>query len=516
MPSLIAKLKILILAVVLLFAGIATNTAHGSGEWLRLSSEHFDLLSCAPERESKILLIRLEQFRATFFALFPQARTYYKRPYIIVFDSPEQFSAHLPLYKGKSRENVAGIFMESPVSSRIILQNATIFEGLRTVYHEYVHSLVEAMGLRPPLYINEGLAEVFSTFSSRRETVTLGTAPSWHLRALRESKWLPFETVFTVDTNSPYYNETKHARMFYAQSWVFMHYIICGQNTGLMKADRLDVFTNLCETPGVSTADALQQAFGLNQKKLSRTLKSYAGGGRYTVVNRKVPVGSILKQITSKPADSLEHEMELITVKGRTDRAHDAEFQLLQLSERNPKNPRIYELLAEVRAAGNNPAAAHEYWRKAVENNSTNPLAYVWFLRSSREVENSSLKRIMPGFVSTELRKLVDRALELAPDCMEAYELLAMIESQSPEIRVEKINKVLEALSSMRHRSKTYHALAIIYWRLKRYADAEAVIKVMSVDPRTDYKAKRAAREVLREIARETGKPVPAPLPPKI
>jgi hypothetical protein len=117
---------------------------------------------------------------------------------------------------------------------------------------------------------------------------------------------------------------------------------------------------------------------------------------------------------------------------------------------------------------------AADYWRKAAENSTVNPLVYVSLLHSyySNSVVPLPLDYTMPDAMCAEYKKLVDRALELAPDCMEAYELLAMIESQSRAIRTKEMNKVIDSLPAMRDTAKTYLALAIIYWRLKKSASS--------------------------------------------
>jgi hypothetical protein len=56
-------------------------------------------------------------------------------------------------------------------------------------------------------------------------------------------------------------------------------------------------------------------------------------------------------------------------------------------------------------------------------------------------------------------------------------------------------------------------ALATVYWRLKRYDDAEAALKVLSADPKSTCEMKRCARDLERRIAKETGREVPPPLP---
>lgn len=369
------------------------------------------------------------------------------------------------------------------------------------------------MGLRPPLYLNEGLAEVYATFTTGKEGGIIGRANPRHIELLRVEKWLPIPALFAVDHKSKYYTETNHANVFYAQSWLLAHYMIFGNNDNRVTLKKLDVFLDLCETPGLSMADAFKQAFGMDYAQLERALRDYRKRGSYTTVTSPVPTKSIRKQITANPANPLERDIELAGFKWRGRQSIEAEFLLLQLLEKNPKNPRIYEILAEIKSYQREIPAADDHWARAVENNSFNPMAYISLLRSFYRKSEFSLKYIMPDAMCAEYRRLVDRALELAPDSMEAHELLAIIESQSPQIRAGEMNRVLSALSSMRERTITYLALAVTYWRLKQYKNAEAVIKALLADPKATHAQKRMARDVLREVAKETGREIPPPLP---
>ena len=56
-----------ILALTIMLCATMPGSLHGADKWLRLSSENFDMLSCTSERESREMLVQLEQFRTTFF-----------------------------------------------------------------------------------------------------------------------------------------------------------------------------------------------------------------------------------------------------------------------------------------------------------------------------------------------------------------------------------------------------------------------------------------------------------------
>ena len=516
------------------FASAGAPAARGAEKWFRLKSENFDMLSCTSQRESRELLVKLEQFRATFFRFFPRNRAHYKRPLIVVFDKQKQFTPYLP---ASVPRDVAGIFAEGALESRIVMLNSAIEQGLYTIFHEYVHSIVSDMGLRLPLFANEGLAEAYATFHVSGDVVRVGYAHSGHVLTLKMHDWLPFGDFFSAGQTSKYFKEKHLARRFYAQSWLLMHYMVFGRTDGLVTTGKLDKFISLCENSGtrasMSVAGAFKQAFGLDYQALEAELRDYVSHGRYFTRTFSIPAKPIREKITARPATELERDIELAGLKWQVAKSYQARSRLAQLLESNPGNPRVFEILAGAaiqqdqfsvaasplpdagqfkrgladggHARNNFPDVRREadgFLRKAVENNSTNPLVYVWLLRSLTLYGQLLMPDyIAPDYTSEEYRRLVDRALELAPDCMEACEMLALIEAQSQKPRIKEVNKVLKALPDMREKTKTLFALASTYKRLGDHESAAAALNRLLADPKATDIEKRNARGLLSEVA---------------
>lgn len=509
-------------------------------KWLRLTSGHFDMLSCTNERDSKQMLVELEQFRAFFFTLFPAGRAHDMRPLIIVFNTRRQIEDYSPLQSAcncgglpgakfgiglkptepqpssQQVKKINGVFLPGLLENRIAMVNDQIEQGLRTIFHEYVHALARArMPGKIPIWFNEGLAEVYSSFEARGDNIKFGLAHEGHVLRLRRTPLIPLNTFFAVDASSKYYNENDKMNIFYAQAWLMMHFILCGKNDAAITSKNLQKFITMYDRPDIPAQTAFEESFGMSYKNLERLLNGYLNSGKYTTVSTKLSANPFKEKITCRPATDMERDMELESLRRRVRNDANAEYKLLQMHEKYPDDPRICEIFAEIKMSERNMDAAANYRRKAIEKNTQNALVYVWHLRDEFRGSNYPLDYILPDERCAEYRRLVDKALELAPDCMEAYELLATVESLSAKMRIPEINTVLQALQHMREKSKTYLALATAYWRLKRYNDAEAVIAVLSKDPKTTSNEKRRAHEILRRIAKETGKPPPPPLPGK-
>lgn len=501
--------------VTALIAGavIFGTSARAAEKWLRLKSANFDMLSCGNERDSTQMLVELEQFRTFFFSLFHAGRAHDIRPLIFVFSNQKQFEKYAPrLPNGKAKE-LSGIFLNSFTEHRIAMVYQKDGGELGTIFHEYVHALVQARvsgGI--PLWFNEGIAEVYSTFEVKGDDIKFGKAHGDHVFRLQNTPLIPLSTFFAVDHDSPYYNEELKMNAYYAQAWALMHFIVCGQNSGAATGDSLQKFIDLYDKPGVTAQEAFEQAFGMDYKTLEGLLRKYMNTGRYRTVVGKVPAKSIREKITMRPATQAECDVELAGLLWRVHMSPHSEFALRQMQEKYPDEPRLHEIFAEIKMLASEPGDAAEYHRKAIEKDSRNALVYVWRLRDEFRGANYPLGYVLPQERCEQYRSLADKALELSPDCMEAYELLAMVESLSEKMRIAEINKVLKALPHMRERTKTYLALATVYWRLKRYEEAETVILTLNAVSNPDYHEKWMAHELLRRIAKDSGKPPPPPM----
>jgi tetratricopeptide (TPR) repeat protein len=156
---------------------------------------------------------------------------------------------------------------------------------------------------------------------------------------------------------------------------------------------------------------------------------------------------------------------------------------LLQLAERDNKAARPYEILAAYTLVkGRDRRQAESYWEKAVERGSTN--AYVYLQLAKRELRgimgNPSLDYRVPSPVCEQIRKSLDRAVELRPDYMEAWESLAQLEAFSEKPRGVVINQVQAILPRMRNKANALTALAIIRWRIDDLDTCRAMLVAAS------------------------------------
>ena len=68
-----------------------------------------------------------------------------------------------------------------------------------TAVHEFVHLLVARSGTKLPLWLNEGLAELYSNLEPQGKTVHVGKLIPGQVLRLRETKWIPLDKLTEAD-----------------------------------------------------------------------------------------------------------------------------------------------------------------------------------------------------------------------------------------------------------------------------------------------------------------------------
>jgi hypothetical protein len=96
----------------------------------------------ASERSSIKMLVQLEQFREFFLRTMSKGRVYDPRPLIFVFDTDKQYNPFQRRGPDGKEEPSDGLFLGGS-KPRILMKNDYIEQGLRTIFHEYTHSLVK-------------------------------------------------------------------------------------------------------------------------------------------------------------------------------------------------------------------------------------------------------------------------------------------------------------------------------------------------------------------------------------
>jgi len=430
----------------------AASPASAADKWISVRSPHFLLVGNASESRIRRLASDLEQCRAAFAMLLPAAgRQSSVNTTVVVFKDDPSFMPFKPLYKGKPG-NVAGYFMGGTDQNFIALNGA--IDTPTVIYHEFVHSLAAQATSRLPAWVNEGLAEFYSTFqsSSNGMTVDLGRPVLSHVQLLQQRTLMPLSNLLAVSRDSPDYNEESKQGMFYAQSWALMHYLFVGK--GGSRRPQLQEYLKLVAGGG-SIDESFRSAFQTDYAGLERELFDYLrlftmGYYRVSLAERiaddRVARGSPLSegQAASYRGDLLQH----------MGRDEEAEKELSAAIALDPALPGPYLSMGVLRLREKKDKDALELFAKAAQSSSADARAHLLYAgllqrtadEDSQDNQDSQDARKRKLEIA---RTHLKQAITLSPSAVDAYPLLGYIaltlrtELQETEAALRKASELV-------------------------------------------------------------------------
>jgi tetratricopeptide (TPR) repeat protein len=452
------------------------STVQAKDNWISVRSRNFLLIGNAGEKDVRKVATRLEQFRDVFTRLFSTAKFTSPVPTtVIVFKS---MSSYKPFNLG----NNAGYFQKGEDVNYITLTTELSAQNpYSVIYHEYVHLLVDNTSGNVPAWFNEGLAEYYSSFDIEEDRKAhLGELIPYHLEALRQEKLLPLRTLFTVDHDSPYYNESGKRGVFYAESWALVHYLILGNNG--QRVPQLGKFLQLIKAD-VAIDEAFKQAFQMEVETLEKELKKYIEGHTFKMqvatFEHKLEFDSELK---TAPLTEAEAEAYLGDLLLHTNRLQDAEVRLRQALTLDPKMTKARASLGILRARQGDFGEAKKNLQEAVADDSNNYLAHYYYAYAlSREgMDTNSFVRSYPPETMATMRAELKRAIELSPTFPGSYSLLAFVNMISGEQLDDSINLLKHALALAPGRQDFDLMLAQIYLRQEKFDLARQALEPLT------------------------------------
>src|SRR5947209_3187830 len=252
--------------------------------WTEVRTPHFVLMTDAGEKKGREVGLRFEQMRSVFGTLLQRAKINIPVPtQIIAFRNHSEIEKYSGLFKGKPVE-VAGFFQAGDDRNFIAidLSDPNPYE---VVFHEYAHMLLNANYPRTQVWFDEGFAEYFSSTQITNKEVAVGGVHEGHAFLLNSSQWMPLTDLFRVTPGSRVYNENSdHRSLFYAESWVVVHYIFDRH-----KLPETAQYFDLVENQKLYPAEAISKAFGMDANALMKDVQSYYRSGHATLWHVPTP-----------------------------------------------------------------------------------------------------------------------------------------------------------------------------------------------------------------------------------
>ena len=277
-------------------------------------------------------------------------------------------------------------------------------EHFPTAVHEYMHLLVRHSGMKLPVWMNEGIAEVYSTLRPLAGQILVGTPPEGRAYSLSQHKWIPLDRLVKITHESPEFDERNRTGLFYSQSWLLTHMLMLGEPY----ARQFGQFAQEVSNSG-SSEGAFQKIYGKGLAEVERDLQAYyrsqsLKGVLYDAKLQKIEVAE-----PTAPTE-LETELTLTKLVALLRRRDEAMKRYSALAKTYPDQWEIHEGIGHLYWRAGDRTKAKESLRRAVELKSPSWKTYWDYARL--------------GHGEEPVIDALTRALELNPGLSEARMLL--------------------------------------------------------------------------------------------
>ena len=238
---------------------------------MRVESPHFTVISAARESDTRELVLRMETLALVLqnlHARFREQPLVHSR--VLLFDERAEAQPYFDLIFSRGT-SAPGAFVSGKDGGTMVLSTRI---GARTPYHELVHNLM-AGATRPPLWLEEGLAEYYSNADFVRDTIRLGLPRRNYDKPMRGFR--PMNELFAVQREQ----DMTADNGFYRQA--------SGAVAWLLRTDRaaFDGFEADVEH-GIPVDEALRKHYHATVAQVEQGLMGMYRSQKYVVVAPKV------------------------------------------------------------------------------------------------------------------------------------------------------------------------------------------------------------------------------------
>jgi tetratricopeptide (TPR) repeat protein len=470
--------------------------------WFEARTAYFQIFSCGSTQEVARLAVRLEQFRDAYSRLAGAQAV--ASPPIIVMAFPDQATMRpfLPLYEGKPA-NLTAFFSRGSDQNLMVLPLSSLEAGsLKVVFHEYTHLLLRHNQPYWPMWLAEGMAELYSTFEVYGGYhARIGEPIGSHVRFLEHTPLMPLRQLFAVTRESPEYNERQHQGVFYAESWLLSHYLMLGENAA-HKAN----FRQL--TPllrlGQSPAQAFTNAFHTSLPAMEAELRAYLARGRFRSLELTLSASvATARAFVTRGLTPMEVYYRLGDELLHIGRLETAEAYFLEAKKLGAASPLPYEGLGQLAARRGQPAEAVRLLREAMRRGPLNFLGHYTYAREKYLLTgNGPNLHTLDKESAAEIRAELQKSLALMPDFGPAHHLLGFFEMVQGE-NLPDAEKQIERAIQLEPENQSYLlTLAQAELASRNPAAARRTLEPLCL-PYVEPQVRAHAEEMLKDIGQQ-------------
>jgi tetratricopeptide (TPR) repeat protein len=496
-------------------------------KWIEVHTAHFSVLTDGGEKRGREVALRMEQMRSVFGELLMKDKLKMSVPVtVIALKSDKQYGLVAP-----TKQNMAGGFYVPGYDRVYIVLNLFEMEPWRAIAHPLGHYFLNYNYPPAQGWFDEGMAEYFGAVQIGKE-INIGgdpeLAPEWHedifdnmmrdpnlpqsLTQLANSPvWISMVDLFAMKHDGSGLHEGSHNTMYYAQSWMVMHYLLSKK-----KMPEVGTYFDLVLNQKVPVDKAIVQAFDLTPSQMEEAVKAYfksLGSNLGVALDQaKKPVANpgdipqpdhfpapfgtdeVGMAVTSVPEP--EAKAVIGDVMARIPEHRDQALRDLQQLAADPKgNEAARRGLARDHLEQKLFDSTSEELDKATETNPRDP--WIWYYRSVLKYRKAQATRQnMQGLANLmqDLRAVVD----WYPDLADAYNMLGVARVEGGGI-ISALEAQKQAIALAPRNLEYQFNLGQIYVAGKKWDQAREVFTRLKEG--SDRQASSAAKKQLEDLA---------------
>jgi hypothetical protein len=387
-------------------------------DWLKLQTPRFGVVSQLGPESTERWAREFDRFIEAIQQLFGANDLTLPPLTIVLFENTRAFRPYLPNLQA-NRDEIAGFFGNQGTWSTIGLAGRSASAVTRRiVLHEAVHWLMSANEVELPVWLEEGLAEVYSTFEVDGGNGRWGMPIEDHVNYLNQVGLLPLEEFFRISRT-----EVHGSNRFYPQAWAVVHYLLFGDGG----AHRRKLAEYLAQLRQADLETAFTTAFDSSFEDVQKELRSYVRSGRYSYSQVEFTGGVLpLETAPATPANVEVSLARLAIAGGNLELAKRHAEELIDLL---PTAAVGYDVLALTAASAGDAAALGAALDRAIELDSSDATVYSLKaneLLRTHTIKDASIVELLPPETARAVADLLHRSITLWPGDRGAYERLAL------------------------------------------------------------------------------------------
>ena len=409
-----------------------------------MSNSQIEILTSGNEKEAREALQVFENARQFFSTANPFSTALTTPVRVFAFQSKEEYAPY------RLNDSAFGHFLHSGEVDYIVLEDIKP-EHYEAALHEYTHYVVRQAGLHLPTWLNEGLADLYSSMEPVGTKTAIGRLLPGRIAAWESKPAFGLRALFAATPDSPYYHESNRLAVFYAQSWALTHMLALDRRYAARFPDFLKAVSS-----GTSSADALLQVYAKSLEQVESDLKQYRPRMAANTSVFDVCVGNALAEPQVKRLSDEEKRLALADLLAAHPVTARAALQALtELAKQNPDNPSISEKMGAAAWSLGRMDDARSYFSRAVERGS----------RNAEMIYRYAMLQKQAGSPPQEIMNLFERVLELSPGFDDARFQLGLMQFNG-----KRFDAAAQSLSKLKTIKESW---AYAYYSAMAYCDIQ-------------------------------------------